>query len=117
MSGGDHRQYLPLSEAVFFILVCLLPGPRHGYAIMKEVEALSESRVNLSTGTLYGALRRLLESGWVRRVGDGSGEQDGRQRKEYALTRLGRAILEAEAARLRRLVALTRERAGEGGRS
>ena len=112
----DYQEHLPLSEAVFFILLSLLPGPKHGYAIMKDVEVLSDARVSLSTGTLYGALKRLLESGWVRRAANGQGEEDGRQRKEYALTRLGRAILEAETARLKKLVAITRERAPEEGR-
>ena len=115
MSAMDYQDQLPLSEAVFFILLSLLPGPKHGYAIMKDVEALSDTRVRLSTGTLYGALKRLLESRWVRReAGDGAGE-NGRQRKEYALTRLGRAILEAETGRLEKLVAITQERASEEG--
>ena len=111
----DYKENLPLSEAVFFILLSLLPGPKHGYAIMKDVEALSDARVRLSTGTLYGALKRLLESGWVRRETGGENGEDGRQRKAYALTRLGRAILEAETARLKKLVAITRERASEEG--
>ena len=64
----DYDENLPLSEAVFFILLSLAPGPKHGYAIMKDVQALSDSRVGLSTGTLYGALKRLLDGGRVRRV-------------------------------------------------
>jgi DNA-binding PadR family transcriptional regulator len=109
----EYQENLPLSEAVFFILLSLLPGPKHGYAIMKDVQALSDSRVNLSTGTLYGALKRLLEGGWVQRVDD---EQDGtvRERKAYALTQLGRGILEAETARMQNLVTITRRRSSEG---
>lgn len=109
----EYQDNLPLSEAVFFILVSLLPGPKHGYAIMKDVQALSDSRVNLSTGTLYGALKRLLEGGWVERVED---EQDetGRERKAYALTQLGKGILEAETARMQNLVAITQQRSSEG---
>lgn len=110
----DYNENLPLSEAVFFILLSLLPGPKHGYAIMKDVEALSNSRVSLSTGTLYGALKRLLDAGWVRRVEDG-GDETGRERKAYALTQLGKGILEAETARMQILVAMTRERSAEGG--
>ena len=110
----DYRDNLPLSEAVFFILLSLLPGPKHGYAIMKDVEILSDSRVNLSTGTLYGALKRLLEGGWVRRVDDGE-DETGRERKAYALTQLGRGILEAETARMQELVAITQRRSSEGG--
>jgi DNA-binding PadR family transcriptional regulator len=112
----DYQEHLPLSEAVVFILLSLLPGTKHGYAIMKDVEALSDSRVNLSTGTLYGALKRLLEAGWVRRVEGNEDMENGRQRKEYALTQLGRAILEAEKARMEKLVAITQERSLERGR-
>jgi DNA-binding PadR family transcriptional regulator len=109
----EYQENLPLSEAVFFILLSLLPGPKHGYAIMKDVQALSDSRVNLSTGTLYGALKRLLEGGWVQRVED---EQDetGRERKAYTLTQLGKDILEAETARMQNLVTITRKRSSEG---
>ena len=53
----------PPSEAVFLILTSLAGEPRHGYALLKDIEALSDGRVRLSTGTLYGALHRLLEAG------------------------------------------------------
>lgn len=110
----DYNDNLPLSEAVFFILLSLLSGPKHGYAIMKDVETLSGSRVSLSTGTLYGALKRLLEAGWVRRVDD-EGDENGRERKAYVLTQLGKSILEAETTRMQMLVAITQERSSEGG--
>lgn len=110
----DYNDNLPLSEAVFFILLSLLPGPKHGYAIMKDVEALSDSRVSLSTGTLYGALKRLLEADWVRRMDD-DGNETGRERKAYVLTQFGKGILEAETARMQTLVTMTRERSSEGG--
>jgi len=107
------NENLPLSEAVFFILLSLLPGPKHGYAIMKDVEALSEARVCLSTGTLYGALKRLLQDGWIERIGD-EGEETARQRKAYALTQPGRSVLESEAARMKNLVTIMQQRAPEG---
>jgi DNA-binding PadR family transcriptional regulator len=110
----EYQDNLPLSEAVFFILLSLLPEPKHGYAIMKDVQALSDSRVNLSTGTLYGALKRLLEGGWVQRV-EGEHDETGRERKAYALTQLGKGILEAETARMQNLVAMTQKRSSEGG--
>lgn len=56
------RPVEPLSEAVFFILLSIQNSPKHGYAIMKEVEQLSDQRIRLSTGTLYGAIKRLLEN-------------------------------------------------------
>ena len=109
----DYQDNLPLSEAVFFILLGLAPEPKHGYAIMKDVMVLSDSRVNLSTGTLYGALKRLLEAGWVQRI---SGEvENGRERKSYAITLLGRGVLKAETDRMRHLVAITQKRSSEGG--
>lgn len=106
----DNQKDIPLSEAVFFILLSLAPEPKHGYAIMKEVESLSNGRVTLSTGTLYGALKRLLEAGWVIRVDDNTQNDNGRERKSYALTRLGNSILEVETARLQKLVELARIR-------
>jgi DNA-binding PadR family transcriptional regulator len=110
----DYQDSLPLSEAVFFILLSLSPGPKHGYAIMKDVETLSDSRVNLSTGTLYGALKRLLEGGWVKRI-ENDGNKTGRQRKAYALTQLGKGILEAETTRMQNLVVVAQKRSEAGG--
>lgn len=100
------QDQLPLTESTFFIILSLAPGPKHGYAILKEIEALSESRVTLSTGTLYGALKRMLDSGWIERVPDPEPDESNRERKAYRLTELGRRILEAETVRLRRLVGL-----------
>lgn len=95
---------LPLREPTFFIMLSLSPGPKHGYAIMKEVETLSEGRVQLSTGTLYGAIKRLLDDGWIGRVDDPLPNDTERERKAYALTELGRRVLNAEVERLRKLV-------------
>lgn len=100
----------PLTEATFFILLSLAPGPRHGYAIMKEVAALSGRRVVLSTGTLYGALKRLLELAWIVRVPDPDPQATARPRQAYALTRVGRRTLQAETLRLKSLVAAARRR-------
>jgi DNA-binding PadR family transcriptional regulator len=109
---------LPLSEGTFLILLSLAAGPRHGYAIMKDVAALSGDRVQLSTGTLYGALKRLLADDWIQRVEEEPAPETGvvragRPRKYYALTDRGRGLLEAELARLRSLVVAARLRAGE----
>lgn len=101
---NEFLSRLPLREPTFFILLSLSPGPRHGYAILKEVEALSEGRVRLSTGTLYGAIKRLLDDGWIRRVDDPQPNSTQRKRKAYALTELGRRVLNAEIERLRKLV-------------
>lgn len=100
------QDYLPLTEATFFILLSLATEPKHGYAIMKEVKTLSDNRVNLSTGTLYGAIKRLQEQGWITRLDKVSPAEGGRERKAYALTVRGRQILEAEVERLGKLVRL-----------
>ena len=57
-----------LSEPVLLVLLSLAEQPRHGYSILKHVESMSSGRVLLSTGTLYGALQRLLDNGWIERV-------------------------------------------------
>ena len=104
---------LPLTEATFFILLSLSPEPKHGYAIMKDVQALSEGRILLSTSTLYGALKRLLEQAWIKRVSDPAANGTARERKAYALTDQGRRILKAELARLKKLVSTAQLRAVE----
>jgi DNA-binding PadR family transcriptional regulator len=72
---------------------------------MKDVETLSEDRIVLSTGTLYGALKRLLEQGWIERVDDPEPNDTDRERKAYALTQAGRRVLKADVERLQKLVA------------
>ena len=91
-----------------FILLSLAPGPRHGYAIMKDVQMLSDDRIVLSTGTLYGALKRLLEQHWIERVDDPEPNDTDRERKAYALTQTGRRILKAEVERLQKLISTAR---------
>ena len=90
----------PLSEAVFLILLSIAPEPKHGYAIMKDVEEISSGRVKLSTGTLYGALRRLLESKWIVRFAE---KEASRDRQAYRLTSNGQAALAAENTRMKNL--------------
>jgi DNA-binding PadR family transcriptional regulator len=92
-----------LSEPVLLILLSLVEQPRHGYSILKDVEEMSDRRVVLSTGTLYGALRRMLDDRWIERFE----EQDAsRDRQAYRLTPKGRANLRAEVARMKRLTQL-----------
>jgi len=105
----DVKEHLPLREATFFILLSLATAPRHGYAIMKDTARLSNGRVTLSTGTLYGAIKRLLEAGWIRRFENGDAEENGRQKKEYELTEQGRRIFDAEVTRLESIVTVVRD--------
>lgn len=94
---------LPLSEAVLLILLSLADQPRHGYAILKDVEEMSGGRVLLSTGTLYGALHRLLEDGWIERYQD---EDTSRGRQAYRLAAPGKRNLQQEISRMRHLTRL-----------
>jgi DNA-binding PadR family transcriptional regulator len=102
------QDYLPLTETSFFILLSLATSPKHGYGIMKEVEAMSEQRVILATGTLYSALRRMLDDDWIERVMDIPSDDHLRERKLYQLSDLGRRILEAETERIQKLFRLTK---------
>jgi PadR family transcriptional regulator, regulatory protein PadR len=101
-------------EQTLFILAALVGGERHGYGIAREVEALSEGRVRLTAGTLYGALTRLSADGLVELVGDQV--VDGRRRRYYRLTAAGDAALEAEVARLRSTAAAVDRRLASRGR-
>lgn len=89
-----------VTEPVLLILLSLAEQPRHGYAIMKDVAEMSDRRVRLSTGTLYGALGRLLEEGWITRH---SAEDKSRRRQDYRLTSRGRKVLEQEVSRMKQL--------------
>ena len=96
-SDGEAK---PLSEPVVLILMSLADQPRHGYALLKDIEALSRGRVRLSTGTLYGALRRLLEDLWIERFEQ---EDTSREKQAYRLTMAGRKQLELELDRMKQL--------------
>ena len=94
---------IPLSEPVVLILLSLADQPRHGYSIMKDIEEMSLGRVILSTGTLYGALRRLLEDDWIERLDE---KDASRGRQAYRLTSRGRKNLQVEVSRLKHLTRL-----------
>ena len=103
---------LPLREPTFWILVSLAQGQKHGYAILRDVEELSQGRLRLSTGTLYEALARLLEQDLIARTVEESpgSEEDpvhrGKPRKAYSLTRSGRRLLQAETRRIQSMLAV-----------
>ena len=89
-----------LTEPVLLILMSLADQPRHGYALIKDIETLSNGRVRLSTGTLFGALRRLLEHGWIERSEQ---EDTSRGKQDYRLTQAGLSQLKLELDRMRQL--------------
>ena len=94
---------LPLTEPVLLVLLSLAEQPRHGYSILKDVEHMSAGRVVLSTGTLYGALQRLLAQGWIERF---ENDDTSRDKRRYRLTAKGRHNLQAEIDRMRHLTRL-----------
>jgi DNA-binding PadR family transcriptional regulator len=106
--------HLPLTAATFHILLSLSDGERHGYAIMTEVGERTGGRVKLGPGTLYTALKRLVEDGVVMEAGErpgrGRGGDDDERRRYYRLTPLGRAVARAEARRLDEMVRFARRK-------
>jgi DNA-binding PadR family transcriptional regulator len=105
MMKRDPQSLLPLSPAMFHVLVALADGQSHGYAILKEVEQLTGGEVRLSTGTLYGIIKRLLAEGLVREQSAGDP-----RRREYQLTAFGREVARAEAARLEQTLAIAKRK-------
>jgi DNA-binding PadR family transcriptional regulator len=96
---------LPLSAAVFSILLSLAGGEKHGYAIMKEVASDAGGAVSMGPGTLYGSLDRMTRSGLV----EETGMTDDERRRYYRITSLGRKVLGAETVRLNRALVSARK--------
>jgi DNA-binding PadR family transcriptional regulator len=96
-------EVLSLSEPVLLILLSLAQQPRHGYSILRDVEEVSGGRVQLSTGTLYGALGRLREEGWIEPFDE---DAISRGRRAYRLTPTGRRHLGREVERMKHLTKL-----------
>ena len=103
---------VPLTPAVFHILLALVDGAEHGYGVMKEVEARSGGRVRIGPGTLYEAIHGLRDKGLI--VESASPEGTDSRRRYYELSELGRAVLAAETERLSDLVDFARDRQGAG---
>jgi DNA-binding PadR family transcriptional regulator len=101
-------EILPMTEPVLLILLSLASQARHGYAILRDIEEMSGGRVRLSTGTLYGALRRLLEDGCIERFKE---EDNSRGKQAYRLSPLGRRNLQQEVGRLKHLTRIAGLRA------
>jgi DNA-binding PadR family transcriptional regulator len=94
----------PLSPAMHHILLALLEGDLHGYAIMQSVESLSTGALRMGPGTLYGTLKRLLEQGLVVETDERPDVDDDERRRYYRLTPSGREAVRSETTRLSRLV-------------
>lgn len=102
---------MSLRTTEFHILLALAGEERHGYAILQEVVRLTDGELQLEPGTLYRALHRMLEDGWVVESGRRpAADLDDVRRRYYRLTPLGRRMASAEADRLSRLLAVARQR-------
>ncbi len=103
------EEFLPLTPAVFHILLALVDGEKHGYAIMQEVEANSHEQVKMGPGTLYGSIKRMLAAGLIAESEDRPDpELDDQRRRYYRLTGRGEGVLRAETQRLAALVSRAR---------
>jgi DNA-binding PadR family transcriptional regulator len=106
---------LPLTPAVLHILLALLAGEKHGYAMMREVEDLSDGALRLGPGTLYRSIKRMLADGLIEEAGERLDPAlDDERRRYYRLTSFGAQVLSLETRRLERLVQVARQRHVEG---
>lgn len=94
------KKEAPLTEAVYYILLALRK-PNHGYGIIQEVQEMTDNRVNLGPGTLYGAINSLLDKNWIELHSE---EKQSRKKKSYIITSIGKQVFDNEVARLKELV-------------
>lgn len=117
----DPQQELPLTPAVCHILLALAGGEKHGYAIMHEVEEITDGQVTMGPGTLYGSIKRMRKAGLIVESDERPDPAlDDNRRRYYELTAYGRRVLQAEIERLAHVVRLARQKqlltgAGVGG--
>ncbi len=111
MAGPNPERFLPLTPAVFHILLALADQERHGLGVMDDVERRTGGAVLLGPGTLYGTIKRLVASDLIeqseRRPAP---EEDDTRRRYYRLTRLGRQVVTLEAERLKVLVGVAKDK-------
>lgn len=105
MTITEPKALLPLTSPVLHILLSLVDGKKHGYAIMKEVEEISEGNVNMGPGTLYGSIKRMIAAGLIKESDTRPDPiLDDTRRRYYEITAFGTQVIEHEFSRLRRLV-------------
>jgi|ERR1051326_2723325 DNA-binding PadR family transcriptional regulator len=105
----DPAEFLPLTPAIAHILLAVADQDRHGYAIMQEVERITDGAVRMGPGTLYGTIKRMLAAGLLDETdGRADAADDDERRRYYRATALGRRVLEHETARMAALVAAAR---------
>ncbi|MEM7416117.1 MAG: PadR family transcriptional regulator [Gemmatimonadota bacterium] len=103
MTPSPAESFLPLPPIWFGALLAMSDGPKHGYAVIKEMEDRAVASKRPAAGTVYIALRRLVDKGLIEEL-DPPSDADGRGKRMYGLTGLGRSVTALEAARMRELV-------------
>ena len=104
----DARAFVPLPPAALHVLLAIGPDERHGYAIMGEVERITDGAVRMGPGTLYGTIKRLLDNGLIEECGERDDPLRADQRRRYyRLTSLGRAVVASEVERLQSMISKT----------
>jgi DNA-binding PadR family transcriptional regulator len=117
MNAGlpNPQEHLPLTPAVFHILIALAEGERHGYAIMQDVCETTRGVIRMGPGTLYGTIKRMLQGGLIEECGERPDPSlDDERRRYYRLTDFGSRVASAEADRLARVVREARRRGLSG---
>ncbi len=106
---SEPQEMLPLTPAVFNILLALADGERHGYGIMKEVEEQTQRQMRMGPGTLYGTIKRMFAAGLIEESDERPDpELDDERRRYYRLTEFGRRVASAELERLSNLIRVAR---------
>ncbi|MEX2393979.1 MAG: PadR family transcriptional regulator [Actinomycetota bacterium] len=105
MSEPEVKSFLPLPSAAFHVLLVLSKEELHGYAVMREVDEISEGAVRMGPGTLYGTIKRMLEMGLVEESGERPDpSMDDERRRYYRITGLGERVVTAEVRRLQTMI-------------
>ena len=108
----DPEDLLPLNPAVFQILLSLAEGERHGYALKREIARRTDGRLSLGAGVLYGSISKMLAQGLIEESDERPDPHLDDRRRYYRVTAFGRKVAQAEAERMRELVALAAARFG-----
>lgn len=107
---SKSKKIIPLTPAVFNVLLALADGEKHGYAILQAINSRTKGKVNMGTGTLYGIIKRLLSDDWIEELDERPDPAlDDERRRYYRLTNLGQQVATAEAERLAELVSAARQ--------
>ena len=107
----ENTSQQPLTPAVFHILLALADGEKHGYSIMKDVEAQTEGKIKMGPGTLYGSIKRMLAAGFIEEADERPDPTlDDERRRYYRLRSMGQKVLSIESQRLEQAVKVARQK-------